>query len=82
MFLILKHNEATSISSTRIVNVVHTAYTDNTTVLTGTLPLVVAIVADSDCVLVVATVTGSDCIVVVSADTGVSCAGKVDETIM
>ena len=67
------------------MNVALTAYTDSITVLTCTLPLVVAMVTDSDCIVVVAMVADSDCILVVSVvptDTGVGSACRVDEIIM
>ena len=63
--LIFKHKRIISSSSPRIVNVAHTAYTDSTTVVTCILPLVVVMVADSDCILVV---MNSSCVLVVVAD--------------
>ena len=55
--------------SPRVESVVHTAYTDSTTVVTCTLQLVsgvVAMVVDNDCILVVAVVADSDCTLVVA----------------
>ena len=69
VLLILKHTKITTRISPRVESVVHTAHTDSTTVVTCTLPLVsgvVAMVADSDCILVVAVVADSDCILVVA----------------